>query len=113
MVVVSEELRRTLVLTPEYLDAIPALPHTTTDELFVMDLQTLQGKRYGGVSALYLCAGVCTSMVVDVTEGVNLKRVRILERNPRRGEQEEKVLQQLHAYFIERVLRSAIDRAYS
>ena len=69
MVVVSEVLRRTSMFTPEYLDAIPALPHTTTDKLFVMDLQALQGKRYGGVSALYLCAGVLTSMVVDVTEG--------------------------------------------
>ena len=47
MVVVSEVLRRTPLFTPEYLDAIPALPHTTTDTLFVMDLQALQGKRYG------------------------------------------------------------------
>ena len=63
----SEVQRRTPVFTPEKLDAIPALPHTTTDKLFVMDLQALQGERYGGVSALYLCAGVLTSMVVDVT----------------------------------------------
>ncbi len=102
MVVVSEVLRRTSVFTPEYLDAIPALPHTITDKLFVMDLQALQGKRYGGASALYLCAGVLTSMVVDVTEGVHLKRVSILERNPRRKEQAEKVLQQLHAHFPEK-----------
>jgi hypothetical protein len=113
MVVVSEVLRRTQVFMPEYFDAIPALPHTTTDKLFVMDLQCLQGKRYGGVTALYLCAGVLTSMVVDVTEGVHLKRVRILERNPRRKEQAEKVLQQLHAHFLERVPGFAIDRAFS
>ena len=93
LVLVSEVQRRTPVFTPEQLDAIPALPHTTTDKLFVLDLQALQGERYGGVSALYLCAGVLTSMVVDVTEGVHLKRVRILERNPRRREQAKKVLQ--------------------
>ena len=78
-----------------------------------MDLQALQGKSYGGVSALYLCAGVLTSMVVDVTEGVHLKRARILERNPRRREQAKKVLQQLHAHFLERVPGSPIDRAFS
>ena len=78
-----------------------------------MDLQALQGKRYNGVSALYLCAGVLTSMVVDVPEGVHLKRVRILERNPRRREQAVKVLQQLHAHFPERVPGFAIDRAFS
>ena len=60
IVVVSEILRRTTMFTPEYLDAIPALPYTTTDKLFVMDLQPLQGKKYGGVSALNLCAGVLT-----------------------------------------------------
>jgi hypothetical protein len=52
-------------------------------------------------------------MVADVTEGVHLKRVRILERNPRRKEQAVKVLQQLHAHFSERVQWSAIDRAFS
>ncbi len=52
-------------------------------------------------------------MIVDVTEGVHLKRVRILEHNPRRREQAEKVLQQLHAHFPERVHGSAIDRAFS
>ena len=38
MVVVSEVLQRTPMFTSLYLDAIPALPHTTTDNLFVMDL---------------------------------------------------------------------------
>jgi hypothetical protein len=113
LVLVSEVQRRTPVFTPEHLDAIPALPHTTTDKLFVLDLQALQGERYGGVSALYLCAGVLTSMVVDVTEGVHLKRVRILERNPRRRAQAEKVLQLLHTDFLERVPGSAIDRAFT
>ena len=104
---------RTPEFTPKYLDTIPALPHTTTDKLFVMDLQALQGKRYGGVSALYLCAGVLTSMVVDVTEGVHLKRVRILGRNPRRRAQAATVMQQLHAHFPERVPGFAMYRAFS
>jgi hypothetical protein len=80
LAMVGDASRRTQVFVPEYLDSIPALPHTTADKIFVMDLQALQGDMYGGVSALYLCTGVLTSMVVDVTEGVHLKLVRILER---------------------------------
>ncbi len=57
-----------------------------------MDLQALNGERYGGVSAFYLCVEVLTSMVVHVTEGVHLKAVRILERNYLRRAQSEKVL---------------------
>ena len=78
-----------------------------------MDLQALQWDRYGGVSALYLCAGVLTFMVVYVTEKLHLKSVGILERNPRRIAQAEAVMQQLHAHFPERVPLFAIDRAFS
>ena len=100
LVMVGEASRRTPVFAPEYLDTIiPALPHTTTDKSFGIDLQAIQGDRYGGVSALYLCAGVFTSMVVDVTEGVHLKRVRILERNPRRRAQAKTIMQQLRVTF--------------
>jgi len=113
LVMVGEASRRTPVFAPEYLDSITALPHTTPDKLFVMDLQALQWGRYGGVSALYLCSGVLTSMVVDVTEGLHLKRVRILERNPRRRAQAETMFHQLHAHFPERVPGYAIDRAFA
>ncbi len=69
---------RTYVYTQEELDVIHALPHIAPGKLFVMELRALNGERYGGVSALYLCAGVLTSMVVTVTEGVHLKVVRNL-----------------------------------
>ena len=52
-------------------------------------------------------------MVAHVTEGVHLKRVRILERNPRRRAQAATVMRQLHAKFPERVPGSPIDRAFS
>ena len=92
------------------LDAIPALPHADPDRLFVMDLQ---GRRYGGMSALYLCAGVLTSMVMDVTEGMHLKAALVLERIPRRRAQAERGLRQLYLHYPERVPQRAIDRAFT
>ena len=95
------------------LDVIPALPHTDPDRLFVLDMEAVQGRRYSGVSALYLCAGVLTSLVSDVTEGVHFKTVRILERDPKRRHQAEKVIRQLHQHFPERLPASAIKRAFT
>ena len=45
LIMVGEASRRTPIFEPEYLDSIPALPHTSKDKLFVMDLQALQGDR--------------------------------------------------------------------
>ena len=95
------------------LDVIPALPHTDPGRLFVLDMEAVQGRSYSGVSALYLCAGVLTSLVSDVTEGVHFKTVRILERDPKRRHQAEKVIRQLHQHFPERLPASAIKRAFT
>ena len=94
------------------LDAIPALPHTAVDKLYVLDTETLQGKRYGGMSGLYLCASVLTSLVTDVCEGIHFRRVRILERDPKRRHQGQRVLNQLHQHFPERLPQRAIYRAF-
>ena len=69
------------------LDRIPALPHTDPNKFFVLDMEAVQGRRYGGMSSLYLCAGVLTLLVSDVAEGVHFRTVRILERNPQRRHQ--------------------------
>ena len=98
--------------TQQQLDAIPALAHTAKDKLFVLDLEAVQGHRYGGVSTLYLCAGFLTSLVVDVTEGMHMKKVRILERNSLRRVCGERVLQELHAHYPERLPASAIKDAF-
>ena len=95
------------------LDRIPALPHTDPNRLFVLDMEAVQGRRYGGMSALYLCAGVLTSLVSDVTEGVHFRIVRILERNPQRRHQAEKVIRRLHQQFPERLPAKAIKSAFT
>ena len=95
------------------LDAVPALPYQPEDKLFAVDLQALQGHRYGGISGFYPCAGVLTSLVIDVVEGAHMKRVRVLERNPKRRAQGERVLNTLHSHYPDRVPRSAIDKAFS
>ena len=95
------------------LDRIPALPHTDPNRLFVLDMEAVQGRRYGGVSSLYLCAGVLTSLVSDVTEGVHFRTVRILERNSQRRHQAEKVIRRLHQQFPERLPAKAIKSAFT
>ena len=94
------------------LDAIPALPYGE-EYGYVLDIEAVKGKRYGGVSGLYVCASVLTSLVMDVCEGIHLRRVRVLERDPRRRHQGQRVLVQLHQHFPERVPQSAISGALS
>ena len=95
------------------LKVIPALPHTDPARLFVLDMEAVQGRWYSGVSALYLCAGLLTSLVSDVTEGVHFKTVRIPECDPKRRHQVEKVIRHLHQHFPERLPASAIKRAFN
>ena len=93
------------------LDAIPALPYGE-EYGYVLDIEAVKGKRYGGVSGLYVCASVLTSLVMDVCEGIHLRRVRVLERDPRRRHQGQRVLVQLHQHFPERVPQSALSGAF-
>ena len=101
------------VYTQADLDTIPALPHDGKHKLYVLDLEALQGRRYGGVSGLYICASVLTSLVIDVCEGMHMRQVRILERDPRRRHQGEKVLVQLHRHFPDRLPQRAIKGAFA
>ena len=97
--------------TQAMLDVIPALPHAE-DKMFLLDMEAAQGRRYGGVSALYLCAGLLTSLVSDVQEGIHFKKILILERNAKRRAQAEKVLRQLHVHFPDRVPANSVKRAF-
>ena len=99
--------------TQQDLDDVPSLPHTDPSKVFVLDLAAMQGHRFGGLSALYCCAGVLTSMVMDVVNGAHLAKARVLERNPRRRAQAEKVVRQLQSHFPDRVPLSAVKDIFS
>lgn len=97
----------------EYLDNIPALPHTHPDLLYHYDLEVVQGKRKDGMCGLYLCAGVLTTLVTEVIEGMHFKRVRVVERDPRRRWLCQRILDTLHDHHPSRLPKSAYRDAFT
>ena len=65
-------------VTAAQLAAIPALPHTTPEKVFVADL-----RRYGGKSGaqreLHVCAGDLTTLAQRLQDGVHMEDVQIMD----------------------------------
>ena len=98
--------------TQEDLDAIQALPHSDPDKVFVLDMEAYQGRRFGGCSVAYLCSGALTQMVVDVSEGMHLRKALLNDWNPQRREIGQLIVQQLHKHWPDRVPSSIVESAY-
>ena len=97
--------------TQEELDSVPSLPHVY-GRLYHLNLAAMQGQHQGGYCGVYLCAGVLTSLVVDVTEGMHMGQVRVLERDTRRRWLGQQVIDKLHEYYPLRLPESATRRAF-
>ena len=97
-------------VTASRLAAVPALPHSTREKVYVADLQRYGGKA-GAQRELHLCAGDLTTLAQRLKDGVHMEDVQVLDikyQDSRERQRAHCQLQWLHCNFPDELPKRAI-----
>ena len=97
-------------VTASRLAAIPALPHSTREKVYVADLQRYGGKA-GAQRELHVCAGDLTTLAQRLKDGVHMEDVQVLDikyQDSRERQRAHCQLQWLHCNFPDELPKRAI-----